>query len=99
MREQPDFSERFEEVITSDEALGAMKRIDRRLCSSDEHEGAEYEVYGWYIPVRPILQSVRELDDFAIQSMAFNNEQDEPCLQFFLADLRGAHDDAAFTEE
>lgn len=99
MREQPDFTDRFERAVTTCRASANLDRIERKLCSSDNFDGAEYKFYGWFVPVRPLLQSVRELDDFAIESMSYNNEMDEPYFQFFLADLRRANEDEAFTED
>jgi len=98
MREQPDFTDRFEKALTQGRAHGNIDRIETRACASDDFDGIEYKIYGWYVPVRPILQSVRELDNFAIESMAYNNEMDEPYFHFFLADLRQTQEDEAFTQ-
>jgi hypothetical protein len=98
MREQPDFTERFQKAVTHGGAHGNIDRIERRLCTSDNFDGAEYKFYGYFVPVRPLIQSVRELDDFAIESMGHNNEGDEPYFHFFLADLRQTRDDPAFTQ-
>jgi hypothetical protein len=97
MRKQPDFTDRFEKAVTHGRANGNIDRIESRRCSSTGFDGVEYTIYGWYVPVRPLLDSVRELDNFAINSIAYNNELDEPALQFFLADLRRTDEDSAFT--
>lgn len=98
MREQPDFTDEFEAALTQEWEHGNIDRIETRACGSDDFDGVEYKFYGWYVPVRPLLQRVRELDNFAIESMGYNNEMDEPYFQFFLADLRRTQEDSAFTE-
>ena len=99
MREQPNFTERFEEAVTNCQASAELDKIERRRCGSDDYNGVEYKFYGWYVPVRPLIDSVGELDNFAIESMSYNNEMDEPYFQFFLADLRHEQPHPAFTEE
>jgi len=98
MREQPDFTERFENAVTNCRVSAELDRVERRRCASDNYDGVEYKFYGWFVPVRPLIDSVGGLDNFAIESMSYNNEMDEPYFQFFLADLREGQPHPAFTE-
>lgn len=100
MKGQPDFSKEIRDVVESQG--GTIEEVDARACTS-EHDGCQYTLYGSYIPIRPILQFVRQKDDFAIESMQHNTEEvrrsKEPRLILFLADLRTPElgDDPAFT--
>jgi hypothetical protein len=97
MKSQPDFSEEIRTVV--EEAGGKLEGVDTRVCAG-QHDGCEYTLYGSYIPIRPILQFVREKGDFAIESMQYNTESERARLLFFLADLRTPElgDDPAFTK-
>lgn len=105
MREQPDFTGEFENCLEQAQPAANLDRIERRTCASDKYDGAEYTFYGWYVPVRPILDRVARMDGFNIESLSYINESSdendlEPHLNVFLADTRDERSDThpAFTE-
>lgn len=104
MRNQPDFSDEFRTAINNHGRNGGnLDRIETRTCASDHHDGTEYHFYGWYIPIRPIIDTAAEMEDFAIESLHLTDESTaendyEPHLTVFLADLRQEQAHPAFTE-
>lgn len=98
MREQPDLSDDFRNALENHQPAANLDRIETRVCASDDFDGTEYEFYGWYIPARPIIEVAASHENFAIESMSYINEGDEPKLNIFLADLRQSQPHPAFTE-
>lgn len=103
MRNQPDFTDEFRAALESHQPSADLDRIERRVCGSDDFDGAEYSFYGWYVPIRPIIDEVAQLENFAIESLAYIDESSddndfEPHLNIFLADLRKQQAHPAFTE-
>jgi hypothetical protein len=101
MREQPDLTEALETAINS--TSNAMRtdfnrvdRIDQRRCASDQYDGVEYTIYGYHIPIRPIIDRMAKEEGFAIQNISHNTEG-EPNLTIFVADLREQDRHPAFT--
>lgn len=98
MREQPDFRDDFEHELDNHGYAGAnLDRITQRVCASDDYDGVEYEFYGPYIPVRPIIDVMSQQEGFRIESMGFVNESTEdndlePKLTVFVADVRQEFD-------
>lgn len=105
MREQPDLTEDFQRAIDNHGyAGGDVDRIETRKCGSDHNDGVEYEFYGRYVPVRPIIQLLADKDGFAIEELSFVDESSEenpyePHLNIFVADIRTEQPHPAFTEQ
>jgi len=87
MREQPDFSAEIDRAASSSKTA-KVDSIDRRTCESEKYNGSEYTIRGSYVPIRPIVEIFADKDGFAIQFLSMSNEQEEPCLKVFVADLR-----------
>jgi hypothetical protein len=104
MRNQPDFSEEFERAVSNyGYAGGNIESVETRTCASDHHDGVEYDFYGTYIPIRPIIDVAAGKEDFAIESLHLTDESTdendlEPHLTVFVADLRQQQPHPAFTE-
>jgi|APHM01.1.fsa_nt_gi hypothetical protein len=102
MTEQPDSTAQFAEALNNVAPGGAdVDRINSRKCSSGRYDGVEYTFYGTWIPIRPIIDTVREQENFAIESMSFVDEStadndEEPRVLVFVADLRDEQPDPAF---
>ena len=99
MSNQPDFSDSFKTSISSLSIATQLDRVERRVCASDNYDGAEYKFYGSYIPIRPIIDFMAEQDEFAIENMSFCNETGDPNLIIFVADMRQEQEHPAFTPE
>lgn len=96
MRQQPDFSEDFEEALSQWGYSGAEpEQIETRRCASDDYDGREYKLYGHFIPIRPIIEVITGKDNFAIEELLHVDEGD-PTLVVFVADLREEFDSDAF---
>lgn len=102
MREQPDFTEEFEQALSEVGYGGAdLDRIETRRCASDNYDGIEYDFYGSWVPIRAIIDVITDKEDFAIESMSYINESTdendlEPHLNVFVADLRDRQSHPAF---
>ena len=101
MREQPDLSDTLRREVNKKNA--ELSRIETRSCESSHHWGVEYTFYGSYVPIRPIIEAIAEYDDFAIEQLNYVNESTEdndyePHLNVFVADLRDEQPHPAFTE-
>lgn len=81
-----DLSERFEQELTKSNATN-FDRIETRACTSDSFDGVQYNIYGGFIPIRPIIDVVAEVDGLAIEQLHFTNDAKEPCLGVFVADI------------
>jgi len=64
-----------------------LDRIETRSCTSDNYDGVQYNFYGGFIPVRPIIDVVAETDGRAIEQLHFTNDVDEPCMGVFVATI------------
>lgn len=104
MSEQPDLSDEFRQALKKHGFAGAeISQIGKRECESEKYHGVEYEFYGSWIPIRPIIELVAEKDGFAIESIIFKNESTEdndvePKIIVFVADIRVNQPHPAFTE-
>lgn len=104
MQDQPDYTNRFRTVLESrNPAPAELDRIERRVCASDDYDGAEYKFYGSWIPTMPLIKEVAKIDHFAIEELQHIDESSddndlEPHLNVFVADLREDHDHPAFVD-
>lgn len=64
-----------------------LDRIETRSCTTDDHDGVQYNFFGIYVPIRPIIQVVAETDGVAIEHMGHTADGDHVCLGVFVADL------------
>lgn len=85
MRIRKTFKTDLREAITK--ANGDVSTIKTRNCSSDAYHGVEFKIYGLYIPVRAVIDCVAEHDGFAIESLSFINDTEEPYLSVFIANI------------
>lgn len=98
MSDQPNFSKQIEKAIEQNSTATDVDRVERRRCSSDHFDGAEYRIYGAFINIRPIIDFIRGVDGFKIETISFVNDvPDETRLSVFVADLRHIGEDDAFT--
>ncbi len=64
-----------------------LDRIETRSCTSDNYNGVQYNLYGGFFSVRPIIDVVAEKDGLAIEQMHFTNDVEEPCMGVFVAEI------------
>jgi hypothetical protein len=82
-----ELTEEFETAIENDCKASELDEITARRCSSDNFDGAQYNFFGRYVPVRPIIDVVAETDGMAIESLAHTHDGDHICLSVFVADI------------
>ena len=80
-----DLSEQFERALENQRAT-EFNRIETRTCTSDEYDGIQYNIYGNFIPIRPIIDVVAETDGAAIEQLHHTNDGNT-CLGVFVADI------------
>lgn len=78
--------EDFENVIEKENSA-SLTRIEARSCTSDNYDGVQYNFYGVFVPVRPLIDVVAEKDGLAIEQMHFTNDAEEPCFGVFVAEI------------
>jgi len=76
----------FENAIERENSA-SLDRIEARSCTSDNYSGVQYNFYGGFIPVRPIISLIAEKDGLAIEQIHFTNDVEEPCLGIFVAKI------------
>lgn len=81
-----DLTEVFEHVLEN-ERSASLDRIETRRCGSDNFDGVQYNIYGGFIPIRPIIDAVAKVDGQAIEHLHHTNDSGEPCLGVFVADI------------
>lgn len=96
MRDQPNFTEEFKEVLPDE-----IDRIERRVCASEKFDGADYDIYGQWVPIRPLIHVIANEENYAINSIALVDESApennyEPHVNMFVADLREQQEHPAF---
>lgn len=64
-----------------------IDRVTARRCTSDRFNGIEYTFYGKYIPIRPIIETVRQTNGVAIEQFSHTTEGEEPRLIVFVAEI------------
>jgi hypothetical protein len=74
--------------------------IETRSVTSDQYEGVDFCFRGTYVPVRPLINTVAETEDRAIESISFIDETDhgdgDAHLSIFVADLSHEQPHPAF---
>jgi hypothetical protein len=80
-----DLSKAFEAALKQ-EAATAFDRIESRRCASDNFDGVQYNIYGNFIPIRPIIDVVAETDGAAIEQL-HHTDENKTCLGVFVADI------------
>jgi hypothetical protein len=81
-----DLSEVFERAIKQDGSATDFDRIETRACTSDNFDGVQYNIYGRFIPIRPVIDVVTEVDGHAIEQLHHTDDGD-PHLGVFVADI------------
>lgn len=86
------------DAIESDSRASSVHRDSTtyRYCSSDRFDGIEYRFYGAYIPIRPIIEVVRNTDGVRIEHLAHVTDEYEPNLTVFVAELPQVTKNRAF---
>lgn len=82
-----NLTERFKEAVQSDSRASSLDRIEANACASDNFEGVQYDFFGQYVPIRPIIDVVAETEGKAIEHMGHTHDGDHICLGVFVADL------------
>lgn len=80
-------SEKIEEAIENDSAATQLDEIASHRCASDNFSGVEYDFFGAFVPIRPIIDVVAKEDGYAIEEMAYVNDCKSPKLIVFVAEL------------
>jgi hypothetical protein len=82
-----DLTEDFRTAIENDSMASDLDLIETRSCTSDEYDGTQYNFFGMYVPVRPIIDVVAEENDCAIENIGHTHDGEHICLGVFIADL------------
>lgn len=82
-----DLTEDFRNAIENDYTATELNEITSRLCESENYNGIEYNFFGIYVPVRPIIDVVAETDGIAIENMSHVSDGEHICLTVFVANL------------
>lgn len=78
---------KFRTAIEQDSMASELDEIEARSCTSDEYDGVQYNFFGRYVPIRPIIDVVAEQDGIAIEQMGHTNDGEHVCLGVFVAEL------------
>ena len=76
--------ERFRSAL--DSSAASIDTINTRTCHGEQYDGVEYEFHGEFVPVRPIIDEVADVEGRAISSLCHVDEGN-PRLIVFVADL------------
>jgi hypothetical protein len=76
----------FREAIEKENST-SLGRIETRSCATDNYDGVQYNFYGDFFSVRPIIDVVAEKDGLAIEQMHFTNDMPEPRFGVFVAEI------------
>lgn len=76
----------FEQALEGEESMNGFN-IESRRCTSDEFDGTQYNFYGDFVSIRPIIDTVAEADGKAIEQLFLVDEVDEPYIGVFVADI------------
>jgi hypothetical protein len=104
MRDQPDFSDEFQEALREDAVSDWWKRTERHECVSENHIGAEYDFYGGRVDIRTLISVIRGKDGFRIESILYSDSSIDRNSEYgyvsvFVADVRDMERDVAFTPQ
>lgn len=80
-----NLSNKFEQAIKSSNAAD-FEKIETRRCTSDNYDGIQYNIYGSFIPIRPVIDVVADTDGKAIDQLHFTNDSNT-YLGVFVADI------------
>ena len=83
-----DLSAQFERALENQRAT-EFDRIEgtrRPRGPSDNFDGVQYNIYGDFIPIRPIIDVVADTDGAAIEQL-HHTDENKPCLGVFVADI------------
>ena len=78
--------EDFEKALAKENSTH-LDRIETRSCTSDNYDGVQYNFYGQFFSVRPIIDVVAEKPGRGIEQMHFTNDMPEPCFGVFVAHI------------
>lgn len=79
--------EKFEHAIEQDSAATDLEEITARSCTSDNFDGVQYNIFGDFIPIRPIIDVVAESDGHGIEQLHHTNDGEHVCVGVFVADI------------
>lgn len=82
-----DLTDEFRQAIETDSMASNLDEITTRSCTTDNFDGVQYNFFGTYVPVRPIIDVVAEQDDMGIENIGHTSDGDHVCLGVFVADL------------
>jgi len=80
-----DLTEAFRQAIEQDSRASELDRIETRSCSSENHSGIEYNFFGRYVPVRPIIDVVSHNEGYRIENIGHTHDGEHICLGVFVA--------------
>lgn len=82
-----DLSDEFERAIENESNASDVDRVERRACTSNRFTGAQYNIYGEFVTIRPIIETVAGIQGIAIEHLYMSNDTEEPFVGVFVADL------------
>lgn len=83
---QKDLSTQFRSALEQCNATTDLGEIETRACSSDNYDGIQYNIFGEFIPIRPIIDVVAEESGLAIEQLHHTNDH-QTCVGVFVAEI------------
>lgn len=81
-----NLEEAIEQAIKTESIAEDFDRIESRHCASDNYDGIQFNIYGNFVSIRPIIDTVADADGWAIEEIQFVDEG-EPHLGLFVASI------------
>jgi hypothetical protein len=82
-----DLTEDFRTAIENDSMATECDEIETRACASDNYSGIEYNFFGHYVPVRPIIDVVARNEGYRIEQIGHIHDGEHTCLSVFVATI------------
>lgn len=82
-----NLKQKFENAVENDSMASDLDKVTERRCTSDEYDGVQYNFFGTYVPIRPIIDVVAEEDGVGIENIGHTDDGEHVCLGVFVADL------------
>jgi len=84
-----DLKEDLRDSIQESSMAAELDEITARPCASDDYDGVQYNIFGTFVPIRPVIDLIASIDGKRIQHIHHTNEGDggNVCLGVFVADV------------
>lgn len=80
-----DLTDELRTAIEAESKATEVEKITSRKCASDAYDGIQYNIFGRFIDIRPIINLLAEKDNLAIEQLHHTND-DVTCLGVFIVE-------------